>query len=185
MTPDFRHIHEMDDAAARPETDTVLFRRVMSRFATGVTVITAVHEGQARGMTANAFMSGSLEPPLCVVSIAKRAHMHEAMLSASHFGVNILAETQVEISEHFAGRPNMGLAVEFDSNGPAPVLANACGRIVAETVARHECGDHTIFIGRILRMDADDRPPLLYHSGRYCTLGRARLDANVGVPEFW
>jgi flavin reductase (DIM6/NTAB) family NADH-FMN oxidoreductase RutF len=171
--------------AARPEIDPKLFRRVMGRFATGVTVITTDHDGTPRGMTANAFISGSLEPPLCVVSIAKRAHMHEVMRSASHFGVNILAETQVEISEHFAGRPNIGLAVEFDTVGPAPLLANACARMLAETVAQHDCGDHTIFIGHILRMDADERTPLLYHAGRYRSLDGGRIDTHVGVPEFW
>ncbi len=170
---------------ARPEIDTRLFRRVMSHFATGVTVITAAHEGEVRGMTANAFMSGSLEPPLCVVSIAKRAHMHEVMRTARHFGVNILAESQVEISEHFAGKPNMGLAVEFEQSGPAPILANACARILAETVGRHDCGDHTIFIGHILSLDTDDRPPLLYHAGRYRGLDKGRLAHDVGVPEFW
>lgn len=174
----------MNDAA-RPELDSVLFRRVMSRFATGVTVITAEHDGEVRGMTANAFMSGSLEPPLCVVSVAKRAHMHAVMLTASHFGVNILAENQREISEHFAGRPDAGLAVDFDRRGPAPLLANACGRIVAEIAAHYDCGDHTLFIGHILRMDADDRSPLLYHSGRYRSLDRTRLDAKVETPEFW
>ena len=174
----------MNDAT-RPEIDAKLFRRAMSRFPSGVTVITAEHAGEVRGMTANAFMSGSLDPPLCVVSIAKRAHMHEVMRTASHFGVNILAENQLEISEHFAGKPNMGLAVEFERFGPAPLLANACARIVAETVARHDCGDHTIFIGHILRLDADDRPPLLYHAGRYRSLGAVRLDHDVGTPEFW
>lgn len=174
----------MNDAP-RPEIDTKLFRKAMSRFATGVTVVTAAHDGEARGMTANAFMSGSLDPPLCVVSIAKRAHMHEVMRTATHFGINILAESQVEISEHFAGKPNMGLAVEFDRSGPAPLLSNACARILAETVARHDCGDHTIFIGHILRLDADERPPLLYHAGRYRGLGSGRIDTNVGVPEFW
>ncbi len=174
----------MNDAP-RTEADPILFRRVMSRFATGVTVITAEHDGEARGMTANAFMSGSLEPPLCIVSIAKRAHMHEVMLAARHFGVNILAESQEDISEHFAGRPNMGLAVSFERFGPALLLSSACARIAAETVARHDCGDHTIFIGHILQLEADDRPPLLYHAGRYRGLDRGRLDHNVGVPEFW
>ena len=65
-------------SARTAEIDPAHFRRVMSRFASGVTVITAGEPGQVRGMTATAFMSGSLEPPLCVVSIAKRAHMHAA-----------------------------------------------------------------------------------------------------------
>ncbi len=171
--------------APRPEIDQVRFRRVMSRFATGVTVVTAEHEGEARGMTANAFMSGSLEPPLCVVSIAKRAHMHQVMAAATHFGVNILAENQVELSEHFAGRRDPRLSVRFERVGPAVLLASACARITAETVARHDCGDHTIFIGHILGLDADDRSPLLYHAGHYRGLDGGRLDADVGVPEFW
>ena len=178
-------MHMNDLAPPQVEVDPVLFRRVMSRFATGVTVITAEHDGVPRGMTANAFMSGSLEPPLCVVSIAKRAHMHQVMSMTTHFGVNILADDQIEISEHFAGRPNMGLAVEFERVGPAMLLANACARIVAEVVAKYDCGDHTIFIGHIMRMNANDRAPLLYHAGRYRSLDRGRLDTNVGVPEFW
>jgi flavin reductase (DIM6/NTAB) family NADH-FMN oxidoreductase RutF len=179
-----RYVAAMNEAA-RPEVDPALFRRVMGRFATGVTVITAEHDGEARGMTANAFMSGSLEPPLCVVSIAKRAHMHHVMLAARHFGVNILADDQVELSEHFAGRRNPRLDVRFERVGPAMLLESACARIAAETAARHDCGDHTIFIGHILKLDASSRAPLLYHAGRYRSLDGARIDANVGVPEFW
>jgi flavin reductase (DIM6/NTAB) family NADH-FMN oxidoreductase RutF len=171
--------------AARPEVDPALFRRVMGRFATGVTVITAEHDGEARGMTANAFMSGSLEPPLCVISIAKRAHMHHVMLAASHFGVNILAEDQVDLSEHFAGRRDPRLEVGFARVGPAMLLESASARIAAQTVAHHDCGDHTIFIGHILSLDASNRPPLIYHAGRYRNLDGQRIDTNVGVPEFW
>ena len=69
--------------------DLALFRRVMGRFATGVTVITAEAEGGVRGMTANAFMSGSLTPPLCVISVAKQARLHGALTAAGHFGVSI------------------------------------------------------------------------------------------------
>jgi flavin reductase len=169
----------------RPEVDPALFRRVMGCFATGVTVITAEHDGAARGMTANAFISGSLEPPLCVVSVAKRAHMHEVMQAATHFGVNILAEDQVELSEHFAGRPNPRLSVRFERVGPAVLLASACARVAAENVARHDCGDHTIFIGHILSLSADERTPLLYHAGRYRSLDGQELDVDVGVPAFW
>ena len=84
--------------------DTRLFRRVMGRFATGVTVITAEAEGGVRGMTANAFMSGSLTPPLCLISVAKKARMHDALKDSGHFGVSILAQGQERISQHFAGQ---------------------------------------------------------------------------------
>ncbi|HEX9906791.1 MAG TPA: flavin reductase family protein [Propylenella sp.] len=169
----------------RPEIDPHLFRRVMGAFPTGVTVIAAQDGEQIRGMTANAFMSGSLEPPLCIVSIARRAQMHDVMDSARHFGVSILSESQEAMSDHFAGRPNPDLRIEFDLSRAAPILREACGHIVAETVARHDCGDHTLFIGHILELDANDRPPLLYHSGRYGALDRWRAERDVAVPEFW
>ncbi len=168
------------------EVDPRLFRRVMSRFATGVTVITAEDGKHVRGMTANAFMSGSLEPPLLVVSVAKRAHMHACLLSVKRFGVNILAELQEEISEHFAGKPNPKLSVEFTQQDGAPLLADACARMAAEVMVRHDCGDHTIFIGRILHMEADDRAPLLYYAGRYRGLDSdAHIDHRISVLEFW
>lgn len=168
------------------EIDQRLFRRVMSRFATGVTVITARDGDEVRGMTANAFMSGSLEPPLLVISVAKRAHMHACLLAAKRFGVNILGELQEEVSEHFAGRPNPRLSVSFEERERAPVLADACARIAAETLVRHDCGDHTIFIGHILHMEANDRAPLLYYAGRYRSLDSdAHIDHRISVLEFW
>ena len=158
----------------------------MSRFPTGVTVVTAREGYGVRGMTANAFMSGSLEPPLLLVSVAKRAHMHAFMLGARRFGVNILAETHEQVSNHFAGLPNPRLDVEFEERHGAPLLRDACGRMAAEMAAQHDCGDHTIFVGHILYMDADDRLPLLYHAGCYRNLDRdGRIDHAVSVLEFW
>jgi flavin reductase len=171
--------------ATRPEIDPTVFRRVMGRFATGVTVVTADHEGEARGMTANAFMSGSLQPPLCVVSIAKRAHMHRVMAAATHFGVSMLAEDQVAVSEHFAGRRDPQRVADFERAGPTIVLAKACARIAAEVVASHDCGDHTIFIGHILTLDANERRPLLYYAGSYRDLDGKVLEADIQMPEFW
>jgi flavin reductase (DIM6/NTAB) family NADH-FMN oxidoreductase RutF len=168
------------------EIDSRLFRRVMSRFATGVTVITVREGDHVRGMTANAFMSGSLEPPLLVVSVAKRARMHACLLAAERFGVNILAEKQEEVSEHFAGRLNPRFSPAFEDYCGAPLLRDACARIAAEQFVRHDCGDHTIFIGHILHMDASDRAPLLYYSGRYRGLDSdANIDHRVSVLEFW
>jgi len=78
--------------------DPTLFRRAMSSFATGITVITTEVRGEIRGMTANAFMSGSLEPPLCIVSVGKRARMHGMLIAAGNFGVSILAQGQEKLS---------------------------------------------------------------------------------------
>jgi flavin reductase (DIM6/NTAB) family NADH-FMN oxidoreductase RutF len=70
--------------------------------------------GEVRGMTANAFMSGSLEPPLCVVSVGKKARMHAFLLEAGHSGVNILARGQEPLIGHFAGRPVEGTDSKYD-----------------------------------------------------------------------
>ena len=167
------------------EIDPVRFRQVMSRFATGVTVITAESHGEIRGMTANGFLSGSLHPPLCVVSIAKGARMHETISAAGRFGVNMLAHSQEDVSAHFAGRPVAGLKFQFVHRDGTPLLADACARIVAKTDARHDCGDHSLFVGRILHMEADERPPLIVHASRYASLMYA--DDHAGTPsvEFW
>jgi flavin reductase (DIM6/NTAB) family NADH-FMN oxidoreductase RutF len=164
--------------------EPVHFRRVMSRFATGVTVVVATANGETRGMTANAFMSGSLDPPLCVVSIGHRAHMHLHLQAARSFSVNILAVGQEDYATHFAGRPILGFAAAFGSLAGVPTLAAASAQIAAEIAAEHSCGDHTIFVGCIRGMTADERPPLVYHAGRYAALGPGHV-AETPMPEFW
>jgi flavin reductase (DIM6/NTAB) family NADH-FMN oxidoreductase RutF len=160
------------------------FRRVMSRFATGVTVVVATANGETRGMTAKAFMSGSLDPPLCLVSIGKRAQMHLHLLAARSFSVNILAAGQEDYATHFGGRPVLGIAASFASLAGVPTLAGASAQIAAEIAAKHSCGDHTIFVGCIRSMTADERPPLLYHAGRFGVLKPTHA-AEPPIPEFW
>ena len=169
----------------RAPGDAQLFRRVMSRFATGVTIITAEAEGGVRGMTANAFMSGSLTPPLCLVSVSVVARMHEYLLAAGHFGVSILAKGQEAISTHFAGRGVANFTVDFERVAHVPFLRSASAVIAAEIEATHGCGDHTIFIGRIIHMRVDDREPLVYHGGRYGAFVPSAERAIDPTIEFW
>jgi flavin reductase (DIM6/NTAB) family NADH-FMN oxidoreductase RutF len=164
--------------------DPAHFRRVMGRFASGVTVITASVDGDIRGMTANAFMSGSLDPPLCVVSVAKRAHMHAHLQAAGAFSVNILAAGQEEYATNFAGRPVEGLRVGFREINGIPAIVGTSGLITAKVAAKHDCGDHSLFIGAIVSMAADDQPPLLYHASRFAALVPLR-EASPALPEFW
>ena len=165
--------------------DLALFRRVMGSFATGVTVITTEVRGEVRGMTANAFMSGSLEPPLCVVSVAKRARMHPLLSEAEHFGVSILAKDQERLSTHFAGGAAADTEPSFLRVGRTPVLADASAIIATETVAAHDCGDHTIFVGRIVHLESFGRPPLVVHQGRYASLTYSMERAPEWVADFW
>ena len=166
------------------EIDPAHFRKVMGRFASGVTVVTAGVGGYARGMTANAFMSGSLEPPLCVVSVAKRAHMHAHLRAAGRFAVNILSLGQEQYAGHFSGKPVPGLEVPFIDVGGIPTLGDAAALITADLAAEHDCGDHTLYVGHILFMRSDERPPLLYHAGHYGALLPESGD-DIPTPEFW
>jgi flavin reductase (DIM6/NTAB) family NADH-FMN oxidoreductase RutF len=165
--------------------DTVLFRKVMGRFATGVTVITAEAEGGVRGMTANAFMSGSLSPPLCIISVAKKAKLHNVLAGSRSFGVSMLAQGQEGISRHFAGQASADPDVLFEHMASVPVLANVCAALAAEIEARHDCGDHTIFLGRVVALRDDERAPLVFHGGKYATLHYKTTKAPEAAIDFW
>jgi len=163
--------------------DPLLFRRVMGRFATGVAVVAARWpDGAVRAMTANAFMSGSLEPPLCVVAVAKRARMHACLESAADYGISILAREQQPQSSYFAGRPVPGLDARFDDFGGVPVLPGALGWIACRKHAVHDCGDHSLFIGEIWGLESFDGEPLLYYAGRYGSLGEPAGEPGEDPP---
>jgi flavin reductase (DIM6/NTAB) family NADH-FMN oxidoreductase RutF len=161
----------------------------MGSFASGVTVVTTVVEGpdgpQVRGMTVSAFMSGSLEPPLCVISIRKAARMHPLLIAAEHFGVSILARSQERVSTHFAGVPMPGFEPELVWAGRTPLLADAAAAIAADIAAQYDCGDHTLLVGRIRHMAAAGLPPLLVHEGRYAGIAHAAEAAPDWVVDIW
>lgn len=166
-------------------TEVALFRRVMGRFTTGVTVITAEIGGYVRGMTANAFMSASLSPPLCIISVATKARLHDALLKASYFGVSILAQEQEAISLHFSGRGAERSKVDFEYLARVPVLRRASAVIAARIEKSYDCGDHTLFVGHIMQMRDDNRTPLVYQSGRYGTFVPFAEQAGGSTIEFW
>ena len=174
----------MDDNKQKP-LDPLLFRKVMGRFATGVTVITTESDGGVRGMTANAFMSGSLSPMLCLISVAKKAKLHDALIATGHFGVSMLAQDQEGISKHFAGQGSADPDILFKHLAKVPVLARAVAAVAAVTEARHECGDHTLFIGRVVGLRDDERQPLVYCGGRYATLHMKHGAPVDPAIDFW
>jgi flavin reductase len=171
-------------ASLRTKIDPHLFRRTMGAFASGVAVITVDDGDATHGMTANAFMSGSLEPPLCVVSIAKRAHTHAMVQNTGRFGVNVLGVDQQDLALYFAGKKSLDVEARFETVEGVPMLRDCAARIGARVANQCDCGDHTLFIGAILFMDANDRPPLLYHRSAFGALARQRLE-KVPTPEFW
>lgn len=148
------------------------FRQTLGRFASGITVVTMQHENEVRGITVSAFLSVSLEPPLVLVSIDKKAHSHERIMNAEHYGVSILSEGQQPISNHFAGRAP-DVTPEFDSLEGFPVIKGAVAQLVCKTVQQVDAGDHTLFIGQIEGLTwQEDTKPLVYFHGSYQTISK-------------
>ena len=145
--------------------DDRLFRDAMGKFATGVTVLLTENEGEIHGMTANGFMSVSLDPKLVVVSIGHKARFLEKVSQSGRYTVNILAEDQEHYSRHFAGRPDG--EVQFGQLANLPVLNDVVAQIACEVVAQHVEGDHTLFIGKVIDLSIAEKDPLLFYSGKY------------------
>lgn len=147
--------------------DTREFRRALGRFASGVTIITARFEEKTHGMTANAFVSVSLDPPLVLVSLDNRSNMHQILPRTGRYGVSLLAEDQQRLSDHFAGRTSEGIHIRFVTRNDIPLLEGAVGYFVVRVIDAHAAGDHTLYIGEVEHFEAREERPLLFYAGRY------------------
>lgn len=146
--------------------DDRLFKTAMSKFSTGVTVITAEWENENHGMTANAFMSVSLDPKLIVISVANNARMKSIIEKTKTFAVSILAEDQADVSMHFA-RQKEKEDVRFIEFAGVPTVEGAIATIACDLHDASEQGDHTLFIGKVRDVAVTDRDPLVYYQGKY------------------
>ncbi|MDT6961466.1 flavin reductase family protein [Cupriavidus sp. SZY C1] len=148
--------------------DARLLRATMAQFATGVTVISYLADGAPAGMTANAFMSVSLEPPLVLVSVRAASRFHQHMQAGVCYGVNFLADDQRHLSGHFGGRPVDGIEPPFIHRNGTPLLDGSLVHLVARTVDVHPAGDHLLYIAQVedIRFGSP-RGPLLFYGGRY------------------
>jgi flavin reductase (DIM6/NTAB) family NADH-FMN oxidoreductase RutF len=150
------------------------FRRALSRFATGVTIVTVARKnGETKGMTANSFTSVSLDPALILVCVDLRARTHSMLKSARHFGVSVLDEHQQALAEYFARpdadpakMPGLGIRIRHDPGG-TPFIDGCLAHLICRRVAARRAGDHTIFIGEVEFMACREGRPLLFYGGRY------------------
>lgn len=149
------------------------FRAALSRFPSGVTVVTTKDKaGRLHGITVSAFCSVSLEPPLVLVCIDKTTGSHPAFEFGAAFVVNVLNEDQAHLSNHFASL----IADKFDgieyrqTSDGIPILDDAMVNLECRLVYMHEGGDHSIFVGEIQNAIIKDGKPLLYFQGSYRSL---------------
>lgn len=179
------------NARAQPQStshiDAKLLRATMGLFATGVTVVTFWLDGQPAGMTANAFMSVSLEPPLVLVSVRKNSRFNDWVDVGARYGINFLAEDQRALSAHFGGRPQEGLTLPFDDHAGTPLLEGSLVQLVARAVDKHAAGDHWLYIGELewIRHGAQRRP-LVFYSGKYQQMhAQSPMITANGCIEGW
>lgn len=152
--------------------DSLLQRRILGRFVTGVTVATTRVGDELFGMTANAVTSLSLDPPLVELCVDKRAQFLAALTESRFFALNILTEAQEVLSRRFAQRGPKEFAdipMTTAATG-APIFTEALGWVDCKVTEILAGGDHEIFLGEILAGDCRDGRPLLYYSGNYAHL---------------
>ena len=148
--------------------DVDLFKGVVGSFATGVTVVTAAHDGERQGMTVSAFASISLDPLLVMVSLRPHKPTPQLIIASERFGVNLLASDQEDISNRFAyGEPDeLFDGIELTHDDP-PIIAGSLGFFVCRLVASHDAGDHTLYLGEPVEGEWFEGQPLMYWRGRY------------------
>jgi flavin reductase (DIM6/NTAB) family NADH-FMN oxidoreductase RutF len=151
------------------------FRQTVGQFATGVTVIATETEGSVRAMTANAFSSLSLDPPLVLFCVRKDAHMAQVIAPATLFSINILGQDQQQLSTYFAGAWKEPAPPQFSFTRWEQVhrLEGCVAALGCAVETIYEGGDHWIVIGRVLALYRSERAsaPLVFCAGRYATLG--------------
>lgn len=158
------------DEPAGQSVSAADFRAALGHFATGVTVVTALGpDGGKHGVTATSFGSLSLDPPLVQWSLRTAAFLHPIFSAADRFAINILASDQEGVSQTFASRVADRFAVTPHHAGAhgLPLIDGALAWIECATEARHQGGDHSLFIGRVLTARRQPREPLLHWAGKY------------------
>lgn len=150
--------------------DPQVYRATLAQWASGVTIVTSIHNGERVGITASSFSSLSLDPPRVLISVAKRLQTHQAIVDSQSFAVSILTTEQQEWGMRFAGMVPEGsdrfAGIEaFTAVTGCPLLPDALAWLDCRVAMAHDGGDHTIFIGEVVAADASggDNPVIYYH----------------------
>ena len=157
--------------------DQTTFKKVLGRFATGITVVTSLTEDKTPvGLTVNAFTSLSLDPPLVLFCLDKRTASIDAFNKGNGFALNMLNEDQQDLSVIFSTKTEERFAKvdhEFWDTG-VPILKGCLANLECIIDAVHEGGDHLIIVGQVERLhQSDSAKPLLYFNGNYAQIGKA------------
>jgi flavin reductase (DIM6/NTAB) family NADH-FMN oxidoreductase RutF len=161
--------------------DPGAMRRTLGRFCTGVTVVTTARGDEVHAMTANAFTSVSLDPPLVLVSVDHRTRMHALLPGTRRYGVSVLASDQERVAWHFAGRPLREHGELFEWADGVPLVRGAIAHVACSLDAQHAAGDHTLYLGLVDHLHSRPGDPLLFHGG---TFGRIAPEDEL-LAQTW
>ena len=156
--------------------DASAFRRALGQFATGVTIVTTRDaHGQPMGLTVNAFSSVSLDPPLVLVCIDRRSETHDGFEASHVFGISVLREDQEHFSQRFSqsGREKFAARDLHLGEVGVALVPGALAHIECRVVSATQAGDHTIYVGEVVRLAVAAGQPLLFHASEY-----GRLDGG-------
>ncbi|TPL01524.1 MULTISPECIES: alpha/beta fold hydrolase [unclassified Mesorhizobium] len=176
---------KVDPSSDAPAFDAMEFRRALGSFLTGVTIVTTIDEaGDARGFTANSFTSVSLEPPLVLVCIAKKALGHQAFSTSRGFAINILSEAQKAASGIFASKAADKFASVAWRSGQTgnPLIDGSVAVFDCGMEQLVDAGDHSILIGRVRDFSHNGAQPLGYCRGAYVTPGLSQEALAAAAP---
>ena len=151
-------------------TAALRLREALGNFVTGVTVITTRNAGEFHGLTANSFSSVSLDPPLVLFSLSRTADCFDAFMCSDFFAINVLRSDQEVISNRFSTKDiDKWSGVRWRPGwGDCPLLDGAIATFECRVAARHEGGDHVIYVGEVIRFDQyPEGAPLAFFRGRY------------------
>lgn len=149
--------------------DTKILRQAAGAFATGITVITTKTKNDViHGMTASSFVSVSFDPPIVSFSVSKKAKLYNMLTEGNHFGISILSSNQKDVSNHFAGQPNLATENLFREVENSFIIRDSLAwysTIVSDIIP---AGDHSIALCKVIKAGRDEnRDPLIYFSGQY------------------
>ena len=149
--------------------DDRAFRGALGRYGSGVTVMTTVADGEDHAITVSAFTSVSLDPPLVLACIDNRSDANAGVQGSRVFGVSILSEEQEAFSRRFAtpGREKFEAKDLHTGESGVPLVPHALTHLECRLIAFHPAGDHTVYVGEVLRIEVRPGRPLLFHASGY------------------
>jgi flavin reductase (DIM6/NTAB) family NADH-FMN oxidoreductase RutF len=169
------HATDRGPAHTDGEVNALRMRSALGRFASGVTIVTAVSEAEGEvkvyGMTANAFTSVSLDPPLVLISVSAQAKMDKRIATAGRYGISVLTGDQEPLSRHFAGTARRPELISFVWRNGLPLVDRALVQLTCSVRDSYPAGDHTLHVGEVQGLWYRDGAPLIFYAGTLRPLG--------------